>query len=83
MATFTARDLNMGIEKGQLKELYDTTPHIHALAILANWLIIFGTSYLCSIFFNPFTYILAILIIGARMHALAILMHDATHFRFL
>ena len=83
MATFTARDLNMGIEKGQLKELYDTAPHIHALAILANWMIIFGTAYMTSMFFNPFTYVLAVLIIGARMHALAILMHDATHFRFL
>ncbi|MEM6765075.1 MAG: fatty acid desaturase family protein [Bacteroidota bacterium] len=83
MATHTARDLDLNIDKARLKELYATTPYRHAMAMAANWFIILGTAYLTATYFHPLLYILAILIIGARMHALAILMHDATHFRFL
>ncbi|MFT5265535.1 MAG: fatty acid desaturase, partial [Polaribacter sp.] len=41
------------------------------------------TIFFCIQHFNPLSYGLAVIIIGARMHALAILMHDATHYRFL
>jgi fatty acid desaturase len=30
---------------------------------------------------NPLTYLLAVILIGVRLHALAVLMHDATHYR--
>jgi fatty acid desaturase len=30
---------------------------------------------------NPLTYVLAVILIGVRFHALAVLMHDATHYR--
>ena len=56
---------------------------IVAMGILLNWSIILLAAYFSTIYLNPLTYLLAILIIGARMHALAILMHDAAHFRFL
>jgi fatty acid desaturase len=48
-----------------------------------DWAVILATIFFCIQFFNPLTYFVAVLIIGARMHALAILMHDATHYRFL
>lgn len=32
-------------------------------------------------FFNPFTYVLAVIWIGSRLHALAVLMHEAAHYR--
>lgn len=83
MASFDARDLNLGIDKKALKAFYQTKPHIHALDMALNWFIILSAIYLSNRFFHPLTYLLAITVIGARLHALAILMHDATHFRFL
>lgn len=83
MANFDARDLKFQFDKKELKALSKTKPYLHAFAILFDWTMIVAAIYLCLQFFNPATYLLAIIIIGARMHALAILMHDATHFRFL
>ena len=71
------------VDAQALKPLFRRRPMKHAGAILFNWATIVGTAYLCTQYFNPLAYLLAVLIIGARMHALAILMHDATHFRFL
>lgn len=83
MATYDARDLTLQLDPIVFKTLFETKPHLHAGAILLNWLIIAAAIYGCIRYFNPATYLLAVLIIGARMHALAILMHDATHYRFL
>lgn len=83
MAHFDARDLTFQVDRTQLKKLYKIQPYKHVMALVYNWLIIGITIFLSIRFFNPFTYVLAVLIIGARMHALAILMHDATHYRFL
>ena len=66
-----------------LKPLFKTNAYRHALGILFDWIVIVVAIYICLQYFNPATYLLAVLIIGARMHALAILMHDATHYRFL
>jgi len=76
-------DWNLSIPAADLKPLFKTKPLLHARAIAFDWLIILAVMVLCARFFNPATYFLAILIIGARMHALAILMHDATHYRFV
>lgn len=83
MAHNNASDLNLNIDSKQLKPLYKTQIHRHSLAMAFDWMVIFATIYACIQYFNPLTYILAVIIIGARMHALAILMHDATHYRFL
>ena len=80
---YTAKDLNLSIKPETLKELYKISPYRHALAIVMDWLVILGVIYLCINYFNPLCYLIAVIIIGARMHALAILMHDATHYRFL
>lgn len=66
-----------------LKPLFKTNAYRHALGILFDWIVIAVAIYICLQYFNLATYLLAALIIGARMHALAILMHDATHYRFL
>ena len=83
MCHHTTADFNLSIPTADLKPLFKTRPFLHARAIVFDWLIIIATILLCIQFFNPATYFLAVLIIGARMHALAILMHDATHYRFL
>ena len=78
-----ANDLDLVIAPQDLKPLFKTNAYRHALAIVYDWVLIFAVIILCVRFFNPLTYFLAVLLIGARMHALAILMHDATHYRFL
>ncbi len=83
MPHFDARDLKMDIDKVQLRSLYKTTPLLHASHMAYNWILMIGTAILSYLYFHPLLYVLAVIIIGARMHALAILMHDATHYRFL
>ena len=38
---------------------------------------------LCSYFWHPALYLLAVMFIGSRQHALLILGHDASHYRYL
>jgi fatty acid desaturase len=45
-----------------------------------DWTVIAGALALVHVFSNPLTWLLALLIIGNRQHALAILGHDGTHF---
>ena len=78
-----ASDLKISVKPTELKALFRTQSYRHALAIAVDWLLIGLTIIGCTYFFNWYTYLLAIVIIGARMHALAILMHDASHYRFL
>jgi len=83
MASYDARDLDLKIDKAALKTLYQRQSYRHVLDLLLNWVLIISSAYLCTVYFHPALYLITILIIGARMHAMAILMHDATHYRFL
>jgi len=83
MTNSDIRELNLQLSPQSFATLFKTNPLIHTAEIVLNWSIIVATIYVCITFLNPLTYFVAILVIGARMHALAILMHDATHFRFL
>lgn len=77
------KDVSLNIDKQKLKQLYQLKPYKFVLAILLEWSIILGTTYLCISFFNIVFYFFAVCIIGARMHAMAVLMHDSSHYRFL
>lgn len=83
MKKYDARDLTLNLNPARLKPLFKMRPLIHASDIVFNWATIGIAIYFGVHYFNPLTYLFAILVIGARMHALAILMHDATHYRFL
>lgn len=83
MKNHDARDLNLQLPTEAFKPLFTIKPLVHASAMAFDWIMIFTAAYLGALYLNPFTYVLAILVIGARMHALAILMHDAAHYRFL
>lgn len=48
--------------------------------IAMEWILIVGIAWLCSSYWNPLLYVLAVLFIGGRLHALAILMHDGSHY---
>ncbi len=71
------------INTASFKTLFKTKPYLHALAMIYNWLLILIVIYLYKQLSIVWLYPVAVIVIGARMHALTILMHDATHFRFL
>src|SRR6202789_4186247 len=51
-----------------------------SLALIAHaWILIFGAIAMVAIWPNPFTFLLAVAIIGSRQLGLAILMHDGAH----
>lgn len=52
-------------------------------AIASEWLAILIAIAVCHYFWHPILYILAIMFIGGRQHALAVLQHDAAHYRLL
>ncbi len=83
MNTFTVKDLNKDLDTKALRALFKMDTVRHIADMLFNWVVIIGTIVICTKFYSPALYVFAVLVIGARMHALAILMHDATHFRFL
>ena len=39
------------------------------------------TIWLCERYWHPVLYVLAVIVIGSRLHAFGILMHDAAHYR--
>ncbi len=81
--TFDHNELKFKLNPTDLKPLFRIRPLRHASAIFFNWVIIIGCMVLWAKFPSVWLYVLTVVIIGARMHALAILMHDATHYRFL
>jgi len=76
-------ELISNIDTIEFKSLFKTKSHIHIIAMIYNWLIIISVIGVYQLVSSNWFYIPALIIIGARMHALTILMHDATHYRFL
>ncbi|MFM6928654.1 MAG: fatty acid desaturase family protein [Bdellovibrio sp.] len=46
-----------------------------------DWAVMIGTILFCERYFNPLTYMAAVLVIAARQSALMLIMHEATHLR--
>ena len=79
----TARMVLERLPPAKIKELSQLQPARAVLRTLAEWAGIAGAIALCTYFWNPVFYVLAVMFIGARQHALLILGHDASHFRTL
>lgn len=77
------KELTTNINSEELKAQFKTKPLIHLTAMISNWVLIIGTIYLFQRLAIIWLYPVAVIIIGARMHALTVLMHDAAHYRFL
>jgi fatty acid desaturase len=71
------------LTKEELRELSAVNPWLACLHIGAEWGLIVATIYLCQRFWHPALYIFAVAFIGARQHALLVLMHDGVHYRLL
>jgi fatty acid desaturase len=70
-----------GLTMQQLRELSRLNPLRSSFQIVAEWALIASAIYVTTHYWNPLLYVLMIVFIGARQHALLILMHDATHYR--
>jgi fatty acid desaturase len=51
------------------------------LQVAWEWTAVISAAVLCELYFNPLTYLLAVVWIGARQHALGILLHEGCHKR--
>ena len=71
------------IEPSALKALSRLQPWRTALALILDWGVIVGTAAI-SIWANHWlVYLVTIAVIAGRQHAIAILMHDFAHYRFI
>ncbi len=69
------------LTKQQLHALSQVNPLISMYHILVEWSAVVLAVILCQHFWNPLLYAATVAFIGARQHALLILMHDGAHYR--
>lgn len=73
------------IDPDKVRELSRLSPARAVFHIALEWTIVFATIYLSRRVANPIleipAYLLAVVIIGSRQHALLLMMHEATHWR--
>jgi len=69
------------LTKDELRKLSALSQWRSVLQIAAEWSLIIGAIWVCQLFWNPILYAATVMFIGARQHALLILMHDGAHRR--
>jgi fatty acid desaturase len=75
--TFTPWD----IDRDEIRRLSTLSPGRGGLHVAFEWAMVFATIAVAQKLRNPFVYVLAVLTIGSRQHAMLILMHEAVHHR--
>jgi fatty acid desaturase len=73
--------LPVKLTKQELRDFSRISATRACFHIIGEWLLIVGTISLVQRFWSPWLYIAAVAFIGARQHALMILMHDGVHRR--
>ncbi|MGH8101862.1 MAG: fatty acid desaturase family protein [Chthoniobacterales bacterium] len=71
------------LDAATIKSLSKTKPWRGILQVAIEWLGIAAAIFICNRYWNPVLYVLTIMWIGARQNALAVLMHEAVHYRLL
>lgn len=79
----TSRTVPERLPAAKIKELSALEPARALAATAEEWLSIAAAIALCVYFWHPALYLIAVIFIGARQHALMILGHDASHYRTL
>lgn len=73
----------MRIRPDQLKQLYAIDTWRSLLPLAGNWALIFAAVGIAIASHSALVWIIAAILVGRSQHALAVLMHDAAHFRLL
>ncbi len=76
-----AAGVSFNLSKQEIVELSKVRSSLSCLHIAAEWGMILSTIYICHRVRSPLFYLLAVAFVGARQHALLILMHDGVHYR--
>jgi fatty acid desaturase len=76
-----AGSLSVSLPADRIRDLAQIDIVKTVTAIAFEWLAIIIAITLSHQFWNPFLYPIAVMFIGARQHALAVLQHDAAHYR--
>ena len=79
----TARTIPERLPPARIKALSQLHPAKAILATAGEWAAIAAVIAVCTYVWNPVLYVLAVVFIGARQHALMALGHDASHYRIL
>ena len=79
----TTRTIPERLPAATIKELSALEPAKAVAATAEEWAAIIAAIALCSFFWHPVLYLIAVVVIGSRQHALLILGHDASHYRYL
>jgi fatty acid desaturase len=79
----TSRTIPERLPPAKLKELSVLQPSRALVATAEEWAGIAAAIALCSYYWHPALYVIAVIFIGSRQHALLILGHDASHYRYL
>jgi fatty acid desaturase len=79
----TARTVPERLPAETIKALSKLEPARALAATAEEWLGIAVAIALSSYFWYPLLYVIAVVFIGARQHALIIMGHDASHYRYL
>jgi len=69
------------LDQMELVRLSRPNAAVSCLHVALEWGFIFGAIVVCERSWHPAVYALTVVWLGARQHALGILMHDAAHFR--
>jgi fatty acid desaturase len=69
------------INKTLMKELVKVNPWLSSFHIALEWSAIIAAAVLCWYYWHPLLYVVTVAFIGARQHALVIMMHDGSHYR--
>ena len=48
--------------------------------MVVDWATIVGTAWACERWWHPLLYVVAVIVIGSRQHALGVIAHDAAHY---
>lgn len=67
----------------KLRELSQLNPWRSFGQIGFEWAAVLAAAWACSRFWHPLFYVISVMWIGARQHALGVLMHDGAHYLFL
>ena len=76
-------DLPDPIPHATLRELSTVSAAASLGHTALEWAMIAAAIWIALRFRHPLVYVVAVLFIGARQHALTLLMHDASHYRYL
>jgi len=79
----TSRVVPERLPPATIKELSRLQPAKALAATAGEWAAMAGAIALCMNFWHPLLYVVAVMFIGARQHALLVIGHDASHFRYL